>query len=443
MRLSVFGLGYVGCVTAACLAKEGHDVVGVDVNATKVDMVNAGKSPIVENGLDELISDLRGSIRSSSGSLTATDNAKMAVENSEVSLVCTGTPSHPNGNINLEHVRACVREIGTILRGRDTYHLLVARSTLLPGTIEDLLLPELERASARKVGESIGLAVNPEFLREGTSISDFYNPPVTVIGQRDSRSGDLLEKMYSFLKAPVVRTDIRTGEMIKYANNSFHALKVSFANEIGAICKALEIDSHTVMDIFCLDHKLNLSAAYLKPGFAFGGSCLPKDLRALAYKAKQLDIDIPVLSAILPSNRIHIERAVDAILRSGKRHIGILGLSFKAGTDDLRESPVVTLAEQLIGKGLDLRIYDRHVYLASLVGANKAYINQQIPHISSLMVECADAVLDHAELVVVANGSPEFKTIVMERCKGIPVLDLVRIGPDIEAVPELYQSLCW
>ncbi|TFH49022.1 MAG: UDP-glucose/GDP-mannose dehydrogenase family protein [Lysobacterales bacterium] len=443
MRISIFGLGYVGCVTAACLAKEGHEVVGVDLNDDKIQMINDGLSPVVEPGLVELMKEVRGRGRTGPGTLSATSDATAAVHDSDASLICVGTPSNDNGSLNVQHVKVCANEIGTAIRDMDNYHVTVVRSTMTPGTVDQVVVPEIESASGKQVGKDFGVAMNPEFLRESTSVEDFYAPPLTVIGQKDARSGDVVNEIYDFLTSPVIRTDIRSAEMLKYACNAFHALKVAFANEVGAICKSLDIDSHVVMNIFCQDHKLNISPYYCKPGFAFGGSCLPKDLRAITHKAKQLDIDVPVLNSILPSNRIHTERAIDSILRSGKRRIGILGLSFKSGTDDLRESPIVTVVEALIGKGLDIRIYDENVLLARLTGANKEYINKQIPHISSLMLNSASDVIDHGEIIVVCNRSPEFAKVIGSCDSDKLIFDLVRITEDRESSHKGYQGICW
>jgi len=368
MRLSVFGLGYVGCVSAGCFARAGHDVLGVDVNQTKVNFVNAGKSPIVEAAIGELIEDVVAR-----GKLRATNQAKEAVANSEVSLICVGTPGNSDGSIDLRHVKRVCEEIGRALKDKRERHTIVVRSTVLPGTLETVVVPTLELYSARKEGRGFGVCVNPEFLREGTSVQDFYSPPFTLIGAEDEAVAAVVRQLYAQIDAPVFEVSIKSAEMIKYACNSFHALKISFSNEIGNLCKRLGIDSHQVMDTLSRDTKLNLSPCYLNPGFAFGGSCLPKDLRALTYQARQMDVELPVLSAVLTSNRLQIDRAVEMVLKTGKRRIGLLGLSFKAGTDDLRESPAVTLAEILISHGHEITIYDPNVTLTGLVGANKEY----------------------------------------------------------------------
>ncbi len=440
MKVSLFGLGYVGCVTAGCLAKAGHQVWGVDVNHHKVEMINSGRSPIIEEEIDQIIGEeARG------GRLSATTDHLSAIRNTEISLICVGTPSNSNGSLNLEIVRDVCRQIGEALRQKETYHCLVLRSTVLPGTIRDHVIPILTERSGKRVDIDFDLCFNPEFLREGSSVHDFYHPPFTIIGQRTDKGGDAVADLYHMLSAPVERTSVEVAETVKYVCNTFHALKVAFANEMGLFCKGLGIDSHPVMELFARDRKLNISPAYLKPGFAFGGSCLPKDLRALLYRAKEMDVGLPVLNALLESNRLHIQRVVDMILGTRKKKIGILGLSFKAGTDDLRESPMVTLVEALIGKGCWIRIYDSNVSLAKIFGANKEYIEKEIPHISSLMYPDIDKVIQEAEVIIIGNRSPEFKEALkpyMEDRHRI-ILDLVRIAPDISAMPENYHGICW
>ena len=442
MKISIFGLGYVGSVSAACLAREGHDVIGVDPNITKVDLINQGKSPIIEKDLENILAEVVVS-EQNQGSLTATSDGVKAASNTEISLICVGTPSNDNGSLKLDYIKSCAQEIGKGIKKRDSYHVVVARSTMLPGTVEDIIIKEIEYHSGKKAGLDFGAVMNPEFLRESTSIDDFYHPSVTVIGELDKKSGDMVEQMYHFLDAPFERTDIKTAEMIKYANNSFHGLKVTFGNEIGTLCKEMGIDSHRVMDIFCMDDKLNLSPYYLKPGFAFGGSCLPKDLRAINYKAKNLDIDVPLLNSIMKSNQAHIDRVIKSIILSGKKRIGILGLSFKAGTDDLRESPVVILTETLIGKGFDIKIYDKNVAMASLIGANKEYIKRGIPHISSLMVDNIDEVMEHADLIIIGNKSEEFVEILNKYDHDKQIFDLVRLTRQLDNVGNNYTGICW
>lgn len=436
MKLSIFGLGYVGCVSAACFAKEGHTVIGVDVNAHKVEMINAGKSPIVEAGIGELLNEVVVARK-----LSTTTNSAEAVLNSDVSLICVGTPSNQNGSLDLRYVTRVCEEIGTALKDKSERHVVVIRSTMLPGTIESVVTPSLEQFSGKHAGNDFGVCINPEFLREGTSLKDFYAPPFTLIGADDKETAAVVGRLYSNIDAPVFVTSVKTAEMVKYVCNCFHALKVSFANEIGNISKALGVDSHEVMEIFCQDTKLNLSPYYLKPGFAFGGSCLPKDLRAMNYKARQVDVETPILSSILPSNRQQVERAVEMVLATRKKKIGVLGLSFKAGTDDLRESPMVTLIETLIGKGLQLTIYDRSVSLARLFGANKEYIESQIPHISQLMRTNIDDVLEFGEVLVVGNKAEEFAEIEQKQRNGQVIIDLVRLFE--KTSDDTYQGICW
>jgi GDP-mannose 6-dehydrogenase len=437
VRLSIFGLGYVGCVSAACLADAGNEVIGVDVNPTKVDIINAGRSPIVEEGLDELVANVV-----KSGALLATTDSTRAVMESDLSLVCVGTPSNQNGSLHLRHVEQVCREIGAALKNKKERHTVVIRSTMLPGTVHNTVVPVLEETSGKKAVEDFGICINPEFLREGSSLKDFHSPPFTLIGADDQETTDSVRSLYAGIDAPVFTTSLKTAEMIKYVCNCFHALKVTFANEIGNICKALEIDSHEVMEVFCQDKKLNLSPYYLKPGFAFGGSCLPKDLRAINYKAKELDVEVPLLSAILPSNRLQIERAVGMVLRSGKKRVGVLGFSFKAGTDDLRESPMVTLIETLIGKGLQLAIYDRDVSLARLVGANKEYIEREIPHISKLMRDSIEGVLEDSDIIIIGNQAKEFRSVADALREDQQLIDLVRLFED-RTSSRNYEGLCW
>lgn len=437
MNISIFGLGYVGAVSAGCLAKDGHRVIGVDPNQTKVKLINEGISPIIEKDIGEIIS---ACVRE--GRLSATTKVAEAVQNSDISLVCVGTPSQLNGSLDLSYVRRVCEEIGAAIAAKSGFHVVVARSTMLPGTMRDVVIPTLESSSGKKAGVDFGVCNNPEFLREGTAVYDYYQPPKTVIGETDGRSGDILAAIYANMDAPLIRTDVATAEMVKYTDNVWHALKVGFANEIGNICKSLGIDGHKVMDIFCHDHKLNLSSYYLKPGFAFGGSCLPKDVRALTYKAKVLDVETPILNSILPGNQLQIQRGIKMITEHGKRRIGILGFSFKAGTDDLRESPVVDVIETLIGKGYDLKLYDKNVTLASITGSNRDYILNHIPHISRLMVSDVSEILAHSEVIVIGNGASEFRDILSKIHSGQVVVDLVRIGTG-RSEPGRYEGICW
>jgi GDP-mannose 6-dehydrogenase len=436
MKISIMGLGYVGAVSAGCLAEEGHEVIGVDPQQSKVDLINAGKTPIIEKDIGEMIAR-----NVAAGRLRATTDVQEAVRHTDLSLICVGTPSMGNGHIDLKYVKRVCEQIGEGLRNHPG-HTVVIRSTMLPGTMRGTVIPALESTSGLKAGEDFGLCINPEFLREGTAVYDYFHPPKTVIGQVDQASGEALVKLYGHLPCPLIRTDYETAEMVKYADNTWHALKVAFANEIGNVCKGLGLDSHKLMDIFCQDTKLNLSPYYLKPGFAFGGSCLPKDVRALSYKAKTMDIQVPIINAILPSNQIQIERGIQSVIDKGSKKIGILGFSFKAGTDDLRESPIVELAERLIGKGYDLRVYDANVKIASIHGANREYILNQIPHISKLMVDSIDEVLDHAGTIVIGNGSPEFREVPKLLAPHQQIVDLVRIS-DTKSVEGVYDGICW
>ncbi len=438
MRIAIFGLGYVGCVSAACLANEGHQVIGVDVNPLKVEMINAGKSPIIETGVDKLIAEAVAA-----GRLQATTTAAEAVTKADLSFICVGTPSNENGSLDLQYVRHVAGEIGRALGQQENYHIVAIRSTVLPGTVAKEVIPLLEEASGRQAGPDFGVCSNPEFLRESSAVADFYQPAFTLIGQWDERSGAQMAAIYKNIDAPIVRTDIPTAEMIKYVSNTFHALKITFANEIGNFCKKVNVDSHEVMRIFCMDTKLNISPVYLKPGYAFGGSCLPKDLRALLHRARQEDLDLPVLQAIPRSNELQARLGVEAVLRTNKKRVGILGLSFKAGTDDLRESPLVYLAETLLGKGYDLKIYDRNVSLARLTGANKQYIEKVIPHISSLLCASLEEVVAASEVLVIGNRLPEVAELLNRANGQHIVIDLVRIGESRIESDENYQGICW
>ena len=438
MNVSVFGLGYVGSVSAASFAADGHTVVGVDINPDKVASLNDGRSPIVEKGLDEQIRD-----NAANGRLRATTSTKEAVAATDLSLICVGTPSRRNGSLDLTYLERVCEQIGEALKDKESYHVVVVRSTVLPGTTHNVVIPALERTSGKKYGSGFGVTVNPEFLREGTAIQDFRQPPMTLVGHNYTSDARPTEALYSKVDAPLITTSIRTAEMIKYASNTWHALKVCFANEVGNLCKRLEIDSHEVMDIFCRDEKLNLSSYYMKPGFAFGGSCLPKDVRAMQYRAKEVDLEMPVIQSILGSNELQIRHALDMVVETGRKRVGLLGFSFKAGTDDLRESPIVILAEALLGKGYALSIYDRNVSIARLVGANKEYINKQIPHLSSLLSDSIDEVLEKSEVIVVGNGSPEFAEALRRTRPDQVVIDLFRLKIDRAEVPAQYTGICW
>ncbi|MGQ0766683.1 MAG: nucleotide sugar dehydrogenase [Gemmatimonadota bacterium] len=438
MNISVFGLGYVGCVSAACFAREGHTVVGVDVQQGKVDLINSGQPTIVEQGIADLVSAMR-----TSGRLRATTDVREAVLATELSLICVGTPSQPNGALDLRYVERVSQQIGEVFRDKGSRHTVIVRSTVLPGSTHGVVIPALESSSGLRAGADFGFGMNPEFLREGTSIRDFHEPPYTVIGTEDQATVELIRTLYSGVNAPFHAVATPVAEMLKYACNCYHGLKVSFANEIGNVCKSLGVDSHEVMQLFCLDTKLNVSPAYLRPGFAFGGSCLPKDLRGLSYRARQLDVPTPVLDATLESNRIQIGRAFDLVTSGGRRRVGVLGLAFKAGTDDLRESPMVTLIEKLIGRGFEVSIYDRDVRSARLIGANREYIEREIPHIWELMRESVDEVIAAADVVVIGNGSPEFRTIERDLRPGQKVVDLVRAFGARTSDGAGYEGICW
>lgn len=437
MKISIFGMGYVGAVSAGCLATDGHEVIGVDPNPTKVELINRGLTPIIEKDIGEMIQSAVGK-----GTLRATTSVAEAVTGSDISLICVGTPSQLNGNLDLSYVRRVCEEIGQALRDKDSFHVVVARSTMLPGSMRNVVIPTLEQSSGKVAGRDFGVCNNPEFLREGTAVYDYYNPPKTVIGETDALAGDMLVRLYEKMDAPLVRTSVETAEMVKYTDNNWHALKVAFANEIGNLSKALGIDGHEVMEIFCKDTKLNLSAYYMKPGFAFGGSCLPKDVRALTYKGRSLDLDLPVLNSIMPSNERQIQKGIDMVMGYGKRKVGVLGFAFKAGTDDLRESPLVEVIEALLGKGFDLRLYDRNVNLAALTGANRDYILNHIPHISKLMVSEMNEVLEFAEVIVIGNGAKEFAGVLEHLKPGQVVVDLVRVTPG-KSEAGRYDGICW
>jgi GDP-mannose 6-dehydrogenase len=433
MKISVFGLGYVGAVSAACLAADGHTVVGVDNNPVKADLLNQGRSPVIEEGLGELIQE---GVRA--GRLRATTDCDEAVASTELAFVCVGTPSKGNGSLDLGYLRRVADDIGQAIRRQGSPIVVVIRSTVLPGTTREVLLPDLERAAGRPVA----VGVHPEFLREGTAVTDYHEPPKVVVGALDQEVLDLVTQVAARPGAPLIQADLELAEMVKYADNAWHALKVTFANEIGSLAKAQGLDGHRVMDILCADTKLNLSPVYLRPGFAFGGSCLPKDVRALRYQGRSLDLDLPVLNAILPSNAQQLDRAFQLVADAGARQVGVLGLAFKAGTDDLRESPMVEVVERLIGKGYEVSIYDANVNLAKLVGANKSYILDQIPHISDLMVSSVEEVLDRARTVVIGNRDPAFQEVAERPRPGQRIVDLVRVV-DRRSDGNGYDGICW
>ena len=437
MRISIFGMGYVGTVCAGCLAHDGHEVIGVDPVSAKVDFINAGHSPIIEADIEEIITRAVAS-----GRLRATTDQDLAIRESEISFICVGTPSRANGDLDLTYIQRVCETVGGAIRSKPSRHTVVIRSTVLPGTMRRVVIPTLEERSGKKAGVDFGICNNPEFLREGSAVADYKSPPKTVIGEFDQESGELLASLYAKLNAPLIRTSLEIAEMVKYVDNCWHALKIGFANEIGNLSKVLSIDAHKVMDIFCQDRKLNISPAYLLPGFAFGGSCLPKDLRALNYKAKVTDLDLPIISSILPSNELQVTRGLQMIMENGSKKVGILGFSFKANTDDLRESPCIELIERLIGKGHELLLYDKNVRLASLVGANRDFIFNRIPHISRLMVQDIDTVLEHSETIVIGTKDAEFNAVPARLRAGQHLIDLVRINGDWSGHAN-YAGICW
>jgi GDP-mannose 6-dehydrogenase len=438
-KTSIFGLGYVGAVTAACLAHKGHEVLGVDINPDKVEILESGHSPIVEAGVEDLVSSGRQACR-----LHATTDTVSAVLHSEISLICVGTPSQRNGKLDLSHIERVCREIGEALRRKNEFHWVVLRSTVLPGTTESVVIPILEEVSGKRVGTDFAVCFNPEFIREGTAVADFFEPPFTVLGAANSDHLQPLHDLYEGLPGRVFETCLVAAEMVKYACNAFHAVKVDFANELGTLCKSLGVSTATVAEIFTSDVRLNISPAYLSPGFAFGGSCLPKDLRALIYRAKELDLCLPLLEGVLPSNVRHIERAAEAILRMNIRKVGVLGLSFKTGTDDLRESPLVQLIKRLIGEGLELRIWDRDVSLGRLVGSNRQYIEEVIPHIGSLLCSTVEEVVKSVDMVLIGTKAvnPQLLSDLLREDQA--VIDLVNLHPaERPHGPFRYEGICW
>jgi GDP-mannose 6-dehydrogenase len=437
--VSIFGLGYVGSVMAACLAHKGNRVIGVDANPSKVAMLNAGRSPILEKRMDELVAEGQRACR-----LHATSDADAAVRQSNISFVCVGTPSLRNGKLDLSHIEQVCDEIGKGLARKDEYHLVVLRSTLLPGTTEGVAIPILEAASGKRVGVDFAVCYNPEFMREGNAVADFFQPPYTILGCGDAKHLTGLRELYAWVPGRTFETSVRVAEMVKYVSNAYHALKVSFANEIGTVCKQLGVDTESVMEIFTTDTKLNICDAYLTPGFAFGGSCLPKDLRALGYRAKELDLRLPVIEAILPSNQEHVERAVEVVQQTGKRRVGMLGLSFKAGTDDLRESPQVQFIKHLLGEGCQIRIWDRDVSMGRLMGSNRQFIEEVIPHIGSLLAGSLEEAVKGAEVVVIGTTSIDKEALASVLRPEQFVIDLVNLRKVRR--PEglmLYQGMCW
>ena len=437
--ISVFGLGYVGTVTAACLACRSNNVIGVDLNPTKVAAMNSGKSPIVEPRVSEMIAESHEADR-----LHATSSAETAVLNSQISFLCVGTPSLRNGRLDLGHIEPVCREIGEILKKKKSFHLIVVRSTVLPGTAEDLVVPTLEKASGKSIGRDFGVCVNPEFMREGTAVADFFEPAITVIGTIDKAHSAMVRELYAWAPGVVFETSFRSAEMVKYACNAWHAVKVTFANEIGTLARELGVDAESLMEILASDTKLNISPTYLKPGFAFGGSCLPKDLRALNYRAKELDLKLPLFESILPSNEEHLERAVEMVLRTDKRKIAMLGLSFKAATDDLRESPQVQLVKRLLGEGREIRIWDDNVSLGRLIGSNREYIELVIPHIGSVLNSNLEEVLRDAEVVVIGTRGVDRDFLEKNIRWDQEVIDLVNLEKARRLqTTAAYKGICW
>jgi len=430
MNISVVGLGYVGAVCSACFANEGHNVIGVDIEKSKVDLINQGKSPIVEKDLDKLIEK-----NVKEGRLRATTDLKDAIKNSEITFIAVGTPSKENGSIDLTYIKEAAKQIGEVLKEKNGFHTVVMRSTVLPGTGEEVVIPIIEKFSNKKINIDFGYASNPEFLRESTAIYDFYHPPKTVIGASNNKTADILENLYSFIdtnEAPLFKVKIKEAEMVKYADNSWHATKVTFANEIGMICSKLEIDSHKVMDIFCADRKLNISTYYLRPGFAFGGSCLPKDVKAITHKAKELDENTPLLNSLMPSNEYQIKRVYNYFIKPlKKKKIGVLGISFKAGTDDLRESPMLELTEMLIGKGYFVSIYDENVLKAKKEGAAKEFIETELHHINERLKENMNDVISHSDVILIGNNNEKFKGLE-EKYKDKIFIDVASVGDKVK-----------
>ena len=438
MKISIFGLGYVGAVSLACLSRDGHEVTGVDIDTSKLDLISSGKSPVIEEGMLELMSEV-----AASGRVSVTADAGEAIESTELSFVCVGTPSLPNGDQDLTALERLSKQMGEALSKKDGGHIVVIRSTVQPGTVEDVVIPLLEEHSGKKADEDFHVCFQPEFLREGSSIRDYDNPPMTVVGARHAAPLEQLRSVFGHLACEFIDTDIRTAETLKYACNTFHALKITFANEIARICQAMGSDSLQVMQLLCEDKQLNISKAYLRPGFAFGGSCLPKDLRALLYLGKTHDVETPMLSGVLPSNRIHVEHALQMILERGDREVGVVGLSFKSGTDDLRESPLVDLVERLIGKGINLRIYDPEVRVSRLIGANKQYIENVIPHIGSLMCDSVETAVDGAGTVIVGLSGDDIVSSLVEHCGSEQfIVDLVGLS-ELKDLGAEYAGACW
>jgi GDP-mannose 6-dehydrogenase len=437
LSISLFGLGYVGSVSAACFAHMGHKVTGVDVSKAKVEMLDSGRSPIIEARMEELVAEANKSCR-----LHATTDSIAAVLASDISFVCVGTPSLRSGKLDLSHVEHVSREIGTALKQKGTFHTIVLRSTVLPGTTETLMVPTIEIASGKKAGADFAVCYNPEFMREGSAVGDFLQPPYTILGSQDPRHLALLRELYKDIPAATFEVSIRVAEMVKYVSNLYHAVKVGFANEVGTLCKHLGVEADQVTKIFMSDTKLNISPAYLSPGFAFGGSCLPKDLRAITYRGKELDLELPLLESLRPSNAKHVDRGVEAVLRTGKRKIAMLGLSFKAGTDDLRESPQVQLIKRLLGEGCQVKVWDKDVSLGRLAGSNRQYIEEVIPHIGSLLSADMAEVIHDSDVVVIGTKI-EKADLAKFLSSGQIVIDLVNLDPARRPQAASYEGICW
>lgn len=435
MNISIFGLGYVGCVGAACLAKLGHSVVGVDVNENKVRLINEGKPTIIEEGIAELCEEAHHA-----GRMRATTSAAEAVAATDISFIVVGTPSSKEGHLNLNYIFTVAERIGKALKDKDTFHVVAIRSTVLPGT-NDKVGDIIERESGKRRNVDFAVVSNPEFLREGTSVKDYFHPPLTLVGTDNELAEQMFRELYKDIDAEFVSTDIKVAEIMKYVNNTYHALKIVFGNEVGNICKGLDIDSHKVMEIFCKDRQLNISPYYFKPGFAYGGSCLPKDMKALRTLAHDLYVDVPVIDSIHPSNEKQKDNAVQAIMAKGKRKVGILGLSFKSGTDDLRCSPIVDVVERLLGKGCEIRIYDKNVVVSELTGTNKDFIMAKIPHLQHFVTSDLDEVCRQSDLLVVTNKEKEFEDI-LDRYPGKVVIDLVRQWNEVDYDGH-YEGLSW
>jgi len=438
-KVSVFGLGYVGSVTAACLASRGYSVVGVDLTASKVELLESGQSPIVEPQIKELIAECHEACR-----LHATTDSAAAVRETDISFLCVGTPSLKSGKLDLGHIEPVCREIAETLKKKNTFHLVVLRSTVLPGTAESIVIPTLEQFSGKRLGKDFGVCVNPEFMREGTAVADFMEPSMTIIGAALPEHAAVLRELYEWVPGRIFETSFRSAEMVKYTCNAWHAIKVAFANEMGTLAKELGVDAESVVDIFTADTKLNISASYLKPGFAFGGSCLPKDVRALNYRAKELDLKLPLFESIMPSNEEHLRRAIDAVLQTGKKKIALLGLSFKAATDDLRESPQVQLVKHLLGEGREVKIWDDNVSLGRLIGSNREYIERAIPHIGSLLCNELGEILQQAEVVVIGTRGVSRETLQKHLRPEHMVVDLVNLEKSRRpATSADYEGICW